>query len=582
MILSKSQAEKVVKSPTNRQALNDAKLYESRLRVFTQSMTLDELRLEDGWNYFLKEMRDTLTDKKADRISDFISYPLSIVDISDNILTEGGKVFDSKNAFMDVSSDNDIRNEYIQSVLGKMGLFPWIRSHGMDVLNNQANSCVVVDFDDGEPYLIYVELNRLIDFGLRNKVGELEYIAFLHSTEEVGEDKYYYYSVYDDTTYWVFMGKNGDTSKLELVSSRPNLSGRCPGRMFLSESLTGGFNRRIPISTSLSKMSEWQRFDVFKTYADYYYPFPVIEKVKENCSADGCVDGKILIGETSYDEDGVKFTKPLYDDCAVCKGRSDIIGPGLIIELQPRAMKEDPDYSGDFKMITPDVTSLKYIKDKLQELTDNIIYNSVGYNELLNSEAVNESQIQGSLESKTNVLLRLKINFDILHKWIINQIVLGTYGDITDVSINVNYGTEFYVYTEAEIQAVFDNAKKSQLPLSEVSEVYLQLIDTKYKGNPDKILRALMLYNIDPLPFDDWDKVKQKYDSGMLTDEKFELKANFTNLVARFERENAPITKFGIKLDFDKRIDKILETIKTYLNGKAEREIEQTSIGEEK
>lgn len=83
-----------------------------------------------------------------------------------------------------------------------------------------------------------------------------------------------------------------------------------------------------------------------------------------------------------------------------------------------------------------------------------------------------------------------------------------------------------------------------------------------------------MLYNIDPLPFDDWEYVKQKFDSGVLTEELFELKANFTNLVARFERENAPITKFGLALPFDKRIDAILKTIKLYLNGR--REIEET------
>ena len=571
MILSKEQAQSVIESPRKRTSLLGSRDYESRLRVFTQSMTLDELRLESGWDYFQRELRDTLTDKKLGRVNDFVNYPLSIVDISDNIQTESAKVFDSKNAFFNISAENEVRDAYLQDTIADIGLFPWIRSHGMDVLNNQANSCVVVDFDEvGSPYLVYVPLERLVDYGLRDKYGTLEYICYKHSV--VGD--YTFYSVYDDARYWVFKAKNNDVTNLELVSENENVSGRCPGRLFISESLSGGFDRRIPISTSLGKMSEWQRFDVFKSYADHYYPFPVIEKVRENCSIDGCVDGQINIGTREYEQDGTKFSKPLFEDCPVCSKKSEIMGPGLVIELQPRSMKDDPDYSGDFKMITPDVSSLKYIKDKLQELTDGIIYNAVGYNELLNSEAVNESQIQGSLESKTNVLLRLKVNFDILHKWILEQIVLGTYGEMNDVSINVNYGTEFYVYTESEIQAVYDNAKKSKLPISEVSEVYLQLIETKYKGNSDKIMRALMLYNIDPLPFDDWEYVKQKFDSGVLTEELFELKANFTNLVARFERENAPITKFGLALPFDKRIDAILKTIKLYLNGR--REIEET------
>jgi len=571
MTLSESQAKSVIESPQSRQTIDDARAYESRLRIFTQSMTLDELRNEDGWTYFMRELRDTLTDKKAERISQFISYPLSIVDISDNILTEAAKVFDSKNAFFSISSTNEQRDDYLKSTIGQMGLYTWIRDHGMDVLNNKANSCVVIDFNvKGEPYLIFIGLDRLHDFNLKNKVGELGYISFQHSTD--GSDVLY--AVYDDSTYWVFRALGGDRTKLDLVSSKPNLSGRCPGRMFLSESLNGGFNRRIPISTSLSKMSEWQRFDIFKTYADYYYPFPVIERVRENCTIDGCVDGKILVGNQEYIEDGMSLNRPIYDSCPSCAERSDIVGPGLVIELQPRGQKDDPDYAGNFRMINPEVSSLKYIKEKLQDLTDGIIYNSVGYNELLNSEAVNETQIQGSLESKTNVLLRMKTNFDTLHKWIVSQIVLGTYGDMTDVSINVSYGTEFYVYTEAEIQKVFDDAKKSKLPESEIAEVYLQLIDTKYKGNPDKIERALMLYNLDPLPFDEWKDVKEKYEMGLLQDSEFLLKANFTNLVAKFERENTTVTKFGVNLPLNKRIDRILETIKTYNNGEI-RKVEQ-------
>jgi len=46
--------------------------------------------------------------------------------------------------------------------------------------------------------------------------------------------------------------------------------------------------------------------------------------------------------------------------------------------------------------------------------------------------------------------------------------------------------------------------------------------------------------------------------------------------VARFERENTVVTKFGLQLPFDKRIDAILLTIKEYLNGKKERNTDGT------
>lgn len=583
MILSESQAKKVIESPRSKTALEDSLLYESRLRVFTQSMTLDELNQETGWAYFKKEIVDSLTKKKADRISNFINFPLSVVDISDNVLTETTKVFDSKNSFVSVSATDDIRNQFTDEVIESLNIFDWIKKNGTDVLNNQPNSVVVVDYDsEGNPFLIYVSTERIVDFQLSSKCGELDYFAFIHSVHQLNEtDSITYYAVYDSYTYWVFSALNGDKTKLDLVSQLENYSGQCPARMFMSDSLNGGYNRRVPLSTSMSKLSEWQRFNVFKSYADHYYPFPVIERVEENCSVEGCQGGHILTGHRDYEDDGIKYNTPIFTDCPSCSSKKDSLGPGLVVQLKSRSQKDDPDYSGDFKMITPDVSSLEYIAKKLESLEANIIYNSAGYNELLNKEAVNSQQVQGSFESKTNVLIRIKNNFDTLHKWIVEQIMLGSFGDLANVSVNVNYGTEFYIYTEAEIQAVFDTAKKSNLPESEIAEIYLQIVETKYKGNPDKILRAITLFNLDPLPFDSWIDTQSKYNSGIISDEQFEIKANFTNLVARFERENATVTKFGSLLDFDIRIIEIQKIIKTYLNGRQERNQERNQEGQE-
>lgn len=576
MILSSDQAKSVLESPRQKSELERSVLYESRLRIFTDSKTLDQLHHEDGWNFFKEEVRTTLGGIRGDRAMDFCSFPLNVCDISDNVLTEVTKVFDAKNSFVSVISSNDVQDDYINSVVGGLDIFSWVKANGMKVLNNEPNSIVVVDFDQkGEPYLIYINHERLVDFGLKDKNGELDYVVFKHS--EDGDDVLY--AVYDDATYWVWRAVDGEMDKLVLESSKKNNAKRCPARMFMSETLNGGFDRRIPISTSLSRMSEWQRFQIYKNYADHYYPFPVIERMEEKCGNSQCDSGQILVGEREVQVDGVKFKRAVYDECPVCKGREDVIGPGLVVELEARGSKEDPDYSGNFKMITPDVSSLVYIGTKLSLIQDAIIWNSVGYNELLNTEAVNETQVQGSFESKTNVFLRLKLNFDTLHKWIIEQTILGVYGSMQDVSVNVNYGTEFYIYTETQIQEVFDSAKKSILPLAEITEIYKQLIETKYKGNPDKILRANMLFQLEPLPFDAWETAKLKFDAMVLDPLDFEFKSNFTNLVARFERENAPITKFGMNLPMDIRINNINKTIKTYLNGKAKQEVADPSNG---
>ena len=143
MILSKQQAQNVVESPTKKIELLNSLDYESRLRVFTTSLTENALTGETGWDYFITELRTALSVSKVAHIMDYATYPLSVVDISDNVLTEMAKVFDSKNAFFNISAKNDVRDAYLQSTIGDLGLFTWIRDVGLRVLLNEPNGIVV-------------------------------------------------------------------------------------------------------------------------------------------------------------------------------------------------------------------------------------------------------------------------------------------------------------------------------------------------------------------------------------------------------------------------------------------------------
>ena len=165
------------------------------------------------------------------------------------------------------------------------------------------------------------------------------------------------------------------------------------------------------------------------------------------------------------------------------------------------------------------------------------------------------------------------MNLDEWTKWANITLAKLIYGSDVKVSVSADWGTEFYLETIDDIQARFDKAKKSGMPESEIDAIYKLLIETKYKGNKEKIQRALILKELNPLPYDNWNVVKEKRDSGVINDEDFALIARFTNFIDRFEREQAPIVEFGKDLEFDARIKSIREILNTYIN-------EQTSSTE--
>jgi hypothetical protein len=132
------------------------------------------------------------------------------------------------------------------------------------------------------------------------------------------------------------------------------------------------------------------------------------------------------------------------------------------------------------------------------------------------------------------------------------------------VKVDANFGTEWYLSSEEDIQRRFDEAKKIGLPNEELVMIYIQLIETKYKGNTDKIDRQKMLLKLDPLPLISVPEALELNEKGFVSDDLLIFKINFLNFISKFESENAPITQFGIALEMPKRIEIISKTLKIY------------------
>jgi hypothetical protein len=564
MILNETSAMDVIKNPTSRKHIESAKKQESQLRVFTEEMTQDELKSEPYWTEMTSKMKSR-SDKKFDRVIQFARYPLPVVQLCDSVLNDFHKVFEGKNRYFHVEGDRDI--ERLKQWIVNEKPVQWIEKNAVKVFKNKPNTFVVVDRDaNGNPYLVLVDSNRLIDAKFKDDEGNMEYICFVHSQSEHATQANVittFFSVYDDSRYYVF-SKDSNSDAIVKVSDTEHNIGYCPAKSFIKTTTNSKnkFKRRVAFSSALSKLEDWTMFDIFRNYVDHYAPFPVTEAPRRKCPNNDCQDGKV--SEEVITDPGSGATKTIWSDCQACGGvdNGQHIFPGTHIGIKVNPDKSLNDGSGMFKMIFPETDKLKYIPEKLDDLELEVRFKTVGVNNM-NSESFNELQVKGSFASMETILLRTKSELDELYRWIIKTVGRSMYLNLT-VSVDSNFGTEFYLVSEDDLQKRFDTAKKIGLPVEEQFNLYKQLVETKYKGNANKMERVLMLLDLDPYPMQSIDECIKLKGASVLDDFQLSFKVNFIKLISKFETENTIITEFAKNLEYYQRIEIIETTLTTY------------------
>jgi hypothetical protein len=565
MKLNTTSAVKILKEPRFSNQIAKVKDQESQLRVFTEDFSKHELSHEPYWQRLMETLKARST-KKFDRVLKFSRFPLPVVQLSDSILNDFFKVFDGKNRFFNVEGDRNI--EALERWIQENKPEEWIERHAMDVFKNKPNSFVVLDRnDEGVPYLIMIDSSRIHDAMFKDESGSLEYIAFIHSQtiENIGGKDVVttFYSVYDDESFFVFSKKDNSDDFVFVSETKHNI-GWCPARSFVREQSNSRnpFARRVAFTSALSKMEDWTIFDIFRNYMDHYAPFPVTEAPAKKCGNPQCVDGSVpeeVIVDPQND-----ITKTVWHKCDVCGGRDEgqHIGPGTHIGINVKP-DQQKDGSGVFKMIFPETDKLKYIPEKLDDLELEIKLKTVGVNGITNSEAVNELQMKGSFASMETILIRTKSQMDHLYHWIVNTVGSMYYQNL-NLKIEANFGTEFYLVSEDDLQKRFENAKKIGLPLEEQLNIYKQLIQTKYKGNSTKLNRSLMLLDLDPFPMSSVQEVADLRAKNAIDEFEFSMKVNFLQFISKFEAENVDITQFGINLEYWSRVERIKKELFLY------------------
>jgi hypothetical protein len=473
-------------------------------------------------------------------------------------MTDLYTVFNGRNANFDTVYPNERFKENAQAVLTAVNVKDWIVKKGKEVLKCMPNSITVVDINEkGEPILILVPNHKLLGYEFK-KDSSFDYVVFEHSC---GDD-WKRIAVYDDEYYRVYLQKDSGNLQLE-VENAHNL-GYCPAKFFYDKPLNNryDFDRCIPLSNVMGVMSQWQLMDTYIYYADHYSSFPVMEYADNECTVEGCNNGQID-GEPILNEANEVISYAMPKECPNC-AKKGLIGPGTAVGVEVSEDSDVQDTRGVLSFIAPDVSSLEYAVGKQVDRENFIKINTVGYNNVTTKEAVNEQQIKFLAESRSKTPREVSAHLTELYVWIV-QTIHNLIFD-SSVMINASFGTEFLVLSEKDLMMLIQDAKKAGVQSSIIADLNQQLIETKFKTQPNKVAYMSIAADLEPSPFDTREEAEKKYNSGMITPTDYYIKLNFFDLIRRFERENGSIITFGIELPYDQKIKRIKDTLIFYTN----------------
>lgn len=560
MSLSLNQALKAAKNPPNQTEVKRGKDYQSELRILTEAYSRDTIQHQHAWLQLKTYLSNILSTEKYNAIIKYFLFPLDIVNISNDIMTDIYTVFSGRNAAFDVQYPNDRFKEIAEQVLSELNLRQWIEEKGKKVLKSAPNAVTVVDLDKmGNPILVLVPNEKLMGYEF-NTDGSFEYIVFCHSEgKDENGNAWKKIGVYDSEYYRVVLEQSGNYS---MLVENPHNLGYCPAKFFYDKPKINKreFNRSVPLTNAMGAMVKWQLFELFTYFADHYGTFPIVEYALSQCDDEKCEDGIIAPQPNlGTDNEILSWTQP--KACPTC-AKNNLIGPGTAVGVEVSEDADVQDTRGVLNFVSVDINGLEFLKTKQEDREGFIKTNTVGYNNTMTKEAVNEQQVRALVESRRKPLLEVKEHLNELYKWIVKTTFKLLYE--VDVNVSADFGTEFFIMTEKDILLLIQEAKKSGVQSSEIAELNHLLIATKYKNNPYKAQYMRIAADLEPSPFDTREEVEKKAAAGMISREDYYIKLNFTDLIGKFERENGSIVAFGAELPYEEKINRIKNTLIFY------------------
>jgi hypothetical protein len=554
---------KRLESPKKASELKAARDHEARVRFHSET-TWEAKQSGTSLTRYLAWVQELIPADKYHIFVSLLRFPMPTVSLTDEAYKALEKVFDGRNAaelfqFTTPEAEKDwmeYRSEQLNS--------PWVwREEGFEVMKGAINSLVVVDLPETpgpglpEPYFYFLPITEVIDFEMKG--DGLAWVIFQQPDNRI--------AVIDDTSWRVFKAEGRDIRALERESAHG--LGYCPARFFWTTPITRTVPavKRSPITNALGDLDWHLFFSVSKRHLDLYAPYPIYSGFESECdyqveteiTYEQCDGGFLKDREGRYILRNGRIT-----ECPACS-KKRIAGVGSFVEVPAPSLENgNADLRNPVQRLDVDRGSLDYNTEEMQRQRVAFLEQVTGFaGERITAEAVNEKQVKAFFENRTNVLRSLKKDFETIQEWTEATACRLRYASAF-ISATIDYGSEFYLLQADDFLALYIEAREKEAGMLTLDLLYDQYLDTRFRNNPAELERSRMIVDIEPLRHVTIERAAQLQGQGAVSRDDYAVKANFSSLLGRFEMENGPITGFDIAGDYDKRVQRIYETLISY------------------
>jgi hypothetical protein len=564
MRLSQTEALEIIKAPKNSTFINAAREHEERLSLHTEP-ALSESSVSPALRGFFAWVESFLPADKFIRFKQLLTLPIETVDSTEAIFDELSKVFASPDGYTRVeftsTSFEDDFNNYISDVRNYDNFW---ETRGLEALKHGICSFVVCDLPSEqttlrpEPYFYLLPVKSVRDVLINERTLQVEYLAYWQKNGNI--------IFIDDDYYRIFERPEQGDWRLKEGGEIFHGLGYAPACSFYRDSIAGskGINKRSPLTSSLTDL-DWLLFwKVSQKYLNLYGAYPIVVSYKEKCDyrdKDGNECREKFINYTYQDNLGATCTAQ--KKCPACEARG-LIGAGTHLTVEAPRDKNEADLMGNpVKFVEVSNDKLEWGAKHTEALEKSIFVKCVGFYQEPVKEAINEKQIASQFESRKTILDRIREQLEYVQTFALETTAKLRYAQYFKRAA-VFMGKEYFLQTPTDLMQQLIKAKEAGMPSFELGRIRESYIKTKFKNNTNQYQRAMILSQLEP--FAD-SSLKELKDMGI--DEKypkeFALKLDFTNFVAKFEREQMNIVDFGSLIPFKEKINIISQKLLSYV-----------------
>ena len=587
MALSLDQVKEKLKSPKSKNQINKAIKHEDRLRLHTET-AMQHSEISSSVNLFLTWVKELIPIDKYTTFLALFRYPVSTNDLVDQIFHSLSKIFDGRDPLFDYSfNSDDAGNDWAIYKDERLGGNEFWENKAYSVMQSAINSVMIVDLPrlnvDGEgnlnqdsfipePKMLFHHISSIHDF-CTNKEGLFDYLMIIKKHKDSNDELF----VYDDESYRVFLlNDNREITGEPTIESFHDL-GYTPARFFWTTPLNmSDFDiKKSPLSNQLTNLDKLLFSIISKEHLDLYAAYPIYYGYEVDCdyehpeNGEHCDGGFIKSDNEKYTIDGSGgITK-----CPRCSANK-LAGAGGYVEMPfPDVEQGISDIKVPIGLLSVDQEALNYNRDEVVRKKTEVYTNVVGIaSSLPKDQALNTFQIAASFESQEAVLISFQRDFELAQKWSEETICKLRYGDMF-ISASISYGTVHNLLTINELTERYKQAKEAGAHESELDSLQDQIMESDHSNNPFALKRAKILSQLEPYRHMTRSEVLDSVGAtpSIFDNDDTSIKINFSNFIARFERENINVVEFGVNISLEEKINRIYETLKTYVTrGKTE------------